>query len=253
MEVGNLLRIAICDDDEKFAIELEKFILQFVSKNKIVVDTEIFTNSKEMLSEILNGYTCDLMFLDIELGDTTGVEIGKQIRSDIRNESMQIVFVSARESYAMQLFDIRPMNFLVKPVEYSQVEYIMEEYGRLFKFQSCFFEFRIGKDKRRVDQQTILYFQSQRKKIRMITQEGETEFYGKLSDIIPKLNEYSFCTVHKSYVINMRYVAEYGRDSIRMVNKDVVPVSRAMRGHLHQKIMEIGGGMEEHADNGSNL
>ena len=93
-----------------------------------------FFSGKELLEDIEKSGVCDLLFLDIELGDYTGVEVGKKIRSDIRYESMQIVFVSAKDNYAMQLFDIRPMNFLVKPVKYERVAYILEEYGRLFQF-----------------------------------------------------------------------------------------------------------------------
>lgn len=242
---GNkLLKIGICDDDKIFATELEGFILEFAKRNKLEFEIEIYTKSEELLAAIRKGYTCDLLFLDIELGDATGVEIGEWIRSDIKNEAMQIVFVSAEENYAMQLFNIRPMNFLVKPIDYSKVEYILREYGRLYKFQTCFFEFSVGKDKRKMDQKAIIYLQSQGKKIRIVTQGGETEFYGKLSDILPQLNEYRFCAVHKSYIINMQYVEEYGKESVWMVNKDVIPVSRAMRDNLHKKVLEVDGGAQ---------
>ena len=72
----------------------------------------------------------------------------------------------------------------------------------------------------------------------MVTQTGAVEFYGKLSDIIPVLNPGIFCVVHKSYVINMKYVIEYRQNYVIMVNQDEIPVSRAMRGSLQDKYIE---------------
>lgn len=163
--------------------------------------------------------------------------MGKKIRSDIRYESMQIVFVSAKDNYAMQLFDIRPMNFLVKPVKYERVAYILEEYGRLFQFQPCFLELGKGKHQCKIEERSILYIQSRAKKVCVVTKDGEKEFYGKLSDIIPQLNQNAFCVVHKSYVVNLQYVAEYGKDMIRMVDGTCISVSRAMRSNLNHAIM----------------
>lgn len=59
-----------------------------------------------------------------------GVMVGQMIRSDLSNEVTQIVYVSAKESYAMKLFQNRPMDFLVKPVKEKDVEKVMEEYKR---------------------------------------------------------------------------------------------------------------------------
>lgn len=233
-----IVNIAICDDEESFVQELQAYVLQFAKRGGFAIDIQTYTSGKCLISDIDNGYVYDLLFLDIELGDVTGVEIGKKIRSNICNECIQIVFVSAKEDYAMQLFELRPMNFLVKPVSYDKVTCIMNEYGRLFQFHPLYFRYKIGKQERTVNQRIILYFQSIGKKIQMVTQTGAVEFYGKLSDIIPVLNSGIFCVVHKSYVINMKYVIEYRQNYVIMVNQDEIPVSRAMRGSLQDKYIE---------------
>ncbi len=63
----------------------------------------------------------------------------------------------------------------------------------------------------------------------MITHDGAEEFYGKLTDIIPQLNEQIFCVVHKSFIINMRYVLQYRSDNILMTNGAEIPISRSMK------------------------
>lgn len=233
-----MLNIVICDDDEQFVTQLEGLISKYLKYNNFKADVQTFTKSQELIKYIQNEENLDLLFLDIELDGMTGIDIGKSLRSEFYNDSVQIVFISSKADYAIQLFDIRPLNFLVKPIEYSKVEYIMEEYNRLFKFQHNYFDYRIGKQTYQIDTQSILYFQSIGKKINMVTLMGKKEFYGKLSDVCTRINANSFCEVHKSYIINMRYVLEYCKDQVVMTNGDVIPVSRSMRDKLNEKIIE---------------
>lgn len=73
----------------------------------------------------------------------------------------------------------------------------------------------------------------------MVTKMGVKEFYGKLSEIYKTLNTNSFCMIHKSYVVNMRYILEYGKDFIQMSNGDYIPISRSKKGELSAKIMDM--------------
>lgn len=240
-----MLKIGICDDDEEFTIQLEKFIVKYLGKNNFKADIQTFIHSQDLFKYVQNEEMFDILFLDIELDDRTGIDIGRSLRSEFHNDSIQIVFISSKENYALQLFNIRPLNFLVKPIEYNKVEYIMDEYNRLFKFQHSYFEYHAGKQTYKIDEQSILYFQSFGKKVSMITCTGQKEFYGKLSDVYTRLNTHSFCVVHKSYIINIRYVSEYGKEKIEMTNGDVVPVSRSMRDNLNEKIIENEWGLDK--------
>lgn len=233
-----MFRIGICDDDETFAIQLEEYIIQYAKTKNLLVDTQTFSNADDLFQNMEEEGLFEILFLDIQLNDTTGIDIGRKIRTSLKNEAMQIVYVSSKEGYAMQLFDIRPMNFLIKPVDYGKVVYILEEYDRLYNLQNKFFQYSIGKSQNRINERYIIYFQSQGRKIKMVTQNDSIEFYGKLSDVILQLNEHSFLNVHKSYVINTNYVVEYRKDSILMANGESIPISQSMKKHVKQKILE---------------
>lgn len=91
----------------------------------------------------------DLLFLDIKLGGVDGVSVGQKLRQDILNEVTQIVYVSSKQGYAMSLFQNRPMDFLLKPVDQDTVDRIMQEYRRVYDRQNHFFEFQIGRAEHR--------------------------------------------------------------------------------------------------------
>ena len=88
---------------------------------------------EEYLKFLAEEAPVDLLFLDIKFEDgMDGIAVGKELRADLKNEITQIVYISGLESYAMQLFQNRPMDFLLKPVKQEQGDRIMEEYIRLF-------------------------------------------------------------------------------------------------------------------------
>ena len=160
-----MYRIGICDDEIEFCTEIEEFVQKYAEKEKITVETEVFTSGEEFFEVINDEKTFDLLFLDIELGGIDGVEVGRRLREKVENEAMQIVYVSSKESYAMQLFQIRPFDFLTKPVNMEKITEVMVEYKRLFIDRNVFFTYHVGKSIYRISVNEILYFQCEGKKI----------------------------------------------------------------------------------------
>ena len=216
-----MIKVAICDDDIQFIYKLEQSIFRFAEMKRIKVDVDGYTSGAEFIQKLQQSERYDLLFLDIELGDSSG-----------------IVFVSAKEMYAMQLFDLRPMNFLVKPIQQERVDYILDEYERLYQFQPHIIEIGKGRNAIRIEEHSVFYLQSLARKIQVVTANDTLCVYGKLSEVIPALNPHLFCVVHKSYVINLRYAESFQKDSVHMINGDDIPVSRSMKNNLDHAIME---------------
>ena len=63
-------------------------------------------------------------------------------------------------------------------------------------------------------------------------------FYGKLTEIEKKLPAYLFLNIHKSYLINFNYVSEYTYEWVKMVNGDILNISKANRTAVRKKILE---------------
>lgn len=118
-----MYRIAICDDDLVFGSLLEQYLQNFAKTRKIPIDVLVFARGEEYLEFLIEELPVDLIFLDIQFEKgLDGVQIGKELRADIKNEMTQIIYISGIESYAMQLFQNRPMDFLVKPVKQERVD-----------------------------------------------------------------------------------------------------------------------------------
>ncbi len=233
-----MYKIGICDDNIAVCAEIEKYLLEYSQSQHLEMDIEVFINGKELIQALSSGeYLFHLLFLDIELGDTDGIMIGTALREEMQNEITKIVFISYQKDYAFQLFKIRPMDFLVKPIDYQKIYETMETYRKLFSGKKLFFEYRKGKGTYQVIQDQIICVKCEGKKIHLITPYKEIEFYGKMADASGQLDSEKFWTIHKSFIINTDYVFEYGTEEIRLTNGECCPISRAYKKEIINKIL----------------
>lgn len=234
-----MFRIGICDDDIVFGDQIEEYLKEYARKEKIEIETEVFLSGEECQRYMEESNPLDLLFLDIELNRcVNGIAVGRFMRGNLANEITQIIYVSAYESYAMQLFQNRPMDFLVKPVNKEDIRRIMEEYKRLSSVKKRFFEFHIGKAPYRIADDAILYFQCSGKKIRIVMdRETEKEYYGSMSDVEKQTDPDKFWMIHKSYIVNTNYIEEFRIDEVVLTTGEVLPISRSNKKKIQEKLL----------------
>lgn len=236
-----MYKIGICDDDMAFGCQMEEFLKEYAAKAHIDVETEVFISGEEYLKYLEGKPDLDLLFLDIEFGDKiNGIQVGRRLRSDPAHEATQIVYVSANERHAMQLFKNRPMDFLIKPVTKQDIHKVMQEYLKIFSGKKRFFEYHIGKNVYHIAENEIIYFQCCGKKIRLISgKKEEREFYGKMADVENRLDASKFLTLHKSYIVNIDFVSEFQADHVILTTGDIIPISQSYRKKVRQRLLEI--------------
>lgn len=233
-----MYQIAICDDDETFCWRTEEYIKTYCKKHNLKAETQVFNSGITLLEYIERERPFDLLLLDIEMDGLNGVSVGQKLRHKLENEITQIVYVSIKSSYAMELFKVRPMDVLIKPITMDDITHIMDIYCRLFAHSINYFEFKNGKSTCKLDQQHIICLQSKGKVVHINTIHGTEIFYGKLSDALEQLNSENFYCVHKSFIINWNYVAEYRFDKILLSNGEIIPISQSKRSSVRQHILQ---------------
>lgn len=187
---------------------------------------------------MVDGDHFDLIFMDIIFDVMDGMTAGRKIREELKNEDVHIVFVSAIRDYAMDLFDLRPLNFLVKPVKQEDVIKCVEKARRLTESRNQCFEFRNGKEIFRVPYGKIRYFESDNRKVIIRMETGSEEMYGKLNEIELK-TPINFIRVHQSYLINCKFAQSFSVDKVTMSDGTVFSISRRYRGKVKKDLMNF--------------
>lgn len=151
---------------------------------------------------------------------------------------MFLVYISSKKEYALELFQNQPFDFLVKPIKKEKLCHVMDKIINIIGKNECNFIYKNQGNTYHVVYKDILYFQSNGRKINIVMENEIQSFYGKLSDIEKECPESLFLRIHKSYLINMYYVKEITYKWIKMINGDVLDISRSNRVAIRRKVME---------------
>lgn len=232
-----MYRIAVCDDESTICAQIESIVLRYSEKADIAIDVPVYYSGEELYKELQRGTVFDLIFLDIELRVLNGIEVGKRIREELGNEIVQIVYISSKQGYAMDLFDVRPLHFLLKPIDEERIIGVIEKMRGLHERRSQFFKFQIGKEYYKIPLQKILYFESCGKKIHLISEDEIFEFYGKLIDVLKELDKQDFLWIHQSYIVHNLYIAKYRYESVTLINGKEFPISQPFRKEVREWLM----------------
>lgn len=177
-----MIRIAVIDDDDLICNELSHIIQKYDLRYEYDIHCDLFTSCEDFFTQA-NNTDYMLIFLDIEFPGMNGIELSHKIRNLSKNMKVQIIFISSKSAYAMELFDVQPFNFLIKPFAEEKVFECLTKYFIYYRENNKLFEYTFENIKYRVPVNEIMYFESNGKKIIMHTQSKEVQFYGVFSEL----------------------------------------------------------------------
>ena len=235
-----MFRIAICDDEPSIVEQLERMILEY--PKHMCISTEKYYSGEALCGAIQNGKKFDLIILDIELDEINGVYVGNWVRKEIETASPDIIFISGAEGYERELFDIRPINFLSKPIDKDKLFENIDIALKNAQNTINFLEFKSNKSYIRVPLMEIRYLESDNKTVIIHTLTGTYTCYGKMKDMAKNITEDEFIMIHRSYLVNWRYIRVLKYDHLILDNDEQLPISQSSRSLVRSKYIELFGG-----------
>lgn len=232
-----MYRVGICDDDKILCSLLEEQIQELSAEFSEKFEIEVWYSGESLECDLKKGIGLDILFLDIELLHKDGIAVGAFIRDEMEDTDTHIVYISAKPGYAMELFKMQPLEFLVKPISTARLKEVLARSMKRKKYAQSCFAYQKGSQIFHIPVKEILYFMSMDKKVLMIKKDGREEFYGKLKNVMEQLPA-GFLMIHQSYVIHQEYVSEYSYESIKMMNGDVLSVSKPYRKEVRAQIRQ---------------
>lgn len=224
-----MLSVAICDDDIQTTGEVESLIRKIAKQNFVDVETEVFWNGESLVNTIINESHFDIIYLDIEMDKEDGISAAKRIR--MYDKNVLIIYVTSHEKHMKESFSVRPFQFLVKPVSEKQMEACFKAALDDINDTDFYFRYSYKRVNYKIPVKNILYFESNRRKVFIVTEKGTYEVYGKLNDIEKSLKrcKISFLRVHQSFLVNYKYVDGLAYDFVLMNNGKKISISEDRR------------------------
>lgn len=234
-----MLRIAVVDDEYAVAVQTERCWLEACKTLELETETELLCSGEEMIHALKKENQYKILFLDIEMGECSGIDVSRFLRDTLQDEATQIVFVTGKEGYDRQLFEFRPFAFLPKPVNTEKIREILSKYLRIFGKKQETFEYKIGHSTNLVKIEDILYFESFDRKVQITTAKNADEFYGSIQKISKQLSNKGFFMPHKSYLVNYRFVKSIRPDSLLLANDVLIPIAKGKHKDITRLLFEM--------------
>jgi DNA-binding LytR/AlgR family response regulator len=226
------IRCLIVDDEPNAVSLLEMFICQNTSWELVGKCYD----AREALN-VLKTETVDLVFLDINMPQLTGMEMASLLPKDTR-----IVFTTAYSEYAADSYSFQTIDYLLKPITlkrfYSALQKIETYFGMLegqpqripappSLAPEEYFFIKSGRALNKVLLKEILYFEGEKEYARLVSLNDKILIYKRLKDIEEQLSP-SFTRVHNSYIVNIARVDSI-RDNHIFIGGKQIPISEKFR------------------------
>lgn len=219
------MKIAICDDNNNY-INIIEARIERLSNSKDECDT--YESGETLVGAYKNNERYDVIFLDMEMSGMNGIETANKIREI--DEHTIIIFITCHTEYMRESFKCSPFRFLIKPVEDSEFQEVYRDICKKMKKQRKTFTFTENKARVRLFSDDIIYFESYDHWIWIHTKDREYKIYKTLTDLYTALDKTMMCRVHKSFIINFKYIKTIKNNNIQLYHcNKLIPISRSYK------------------------
>ncbi len=233
-----MIRISICDDDEKERMKIESNLLSFMSTHKdYQIRYDIYSSPVAMLENYVKKGPADVVLLDICMPGMLGVDLAREILRDY--SGTDIIFLTTSSDYAVDAFSLHASDYLKKP--YSQ-ERFDSSLQRVLEKRSEKTRVLITSNgmTHLIALEDIVYIEtSNKKKIFILSDGGRYETWMKNEDIERSILVIdSLIKCGSSYIINLPHVKAFRDSTLIMDNCAEICVPRRVKTALREKYFD---------------
>lgn len=241
--------VVIIDDEADARRVIRKYLERYFPTFQIAAEADNFQDAVN----IIEANQPDILFLDIQLNDATGFDVLDKL--DIFPQTMGIIFTTAYDQFALKAYQYKALDYLLKPIE---SEAFQESIQRIVQLQSqpirekeqamtpvFNIEKRVGvptnEGIKLVAIDSIVFLEADASYCKVFLSDGKglvvskpMKYFGDKLEPLPY-----FLRVHKSYLVNLKFVEEYVREDgggLRLTIGNVIPISRQKKEEIIQFI-----------------
>ena len=218
------MRIAICDDEEKFRVQEKNLIDRVSASMDIVVDT--YAEGKKLL-ERFDTLPYNLVFLDIEMPGMDGITLAREIRK--RSTETQIVFLTGHVEYAIEGYEVNALRYLTKPVQEEKVKEVLR-YVLDASVSGKQLILREEGEDLILKYADIYYMEAQNQYVMIYSEDGAHLIRANIGDFEEQLKSDGFYRIHRGYLVSLSKVKKLVKGEVIMqygAKEISLPVSRS--------------------------
>jgi len=221
------IKCVIVEDEPKAMSLLE----EYTSKTSFLELVAQFSEPMQAMQLLHDNKNIDLVFLDINLPELTGIELAKAI-----DPSVKIIFTTAYSDFAVKSYEVNTIDYLLKPITYQRFFQAITKAKKIIeaedgknsstKVQSHFFV-KSGKNIVQINWNDIFYIEALKEYMSIVTTTDKILVYKRMSEL-EAIQPFNFKRVHNSFIINIDRIEKVERVEL-YINKRSIPISKTYR------------------------
>ncbi len=225
-------------DDEPMALNL---VESYVNKTPFLVLKKKCSSAIEAM-EFIKSEPVNLLFLDIQMPDLTGIEFSKMLPKETR-----VIFTTAFDQYALEGFKVEALDYLLKPFDYAEFLAAANKANTWFQLVKGKQQGVLSEEKEflfvkseykqlRIKLVDVLYFEGLKDYIKIWLKDNPKPILTLMSlkSLEEELPETQFMRVHRSFIVSLKNIEVIERSQI-IINKQRITVSEQYK----QKFLEF--------------
>lgn len=223
-------------DDEAIAREV---IATHLAKSPNVNIVGSFGSAIEAFNCLLE-HKIDLIFLDINMPEISGISFAKSINKDIK-----VIFTTAYRDYAVEGFELQAVDYLLKPISLERLLKAVNHYVELHEQletseppKEAAIDFMFVRSERRMVQvgfDTICFVESYSDYIKIHRENDTVVTRQTISAIEAKLPADQFIRIHRSFIVAIKSIKSFTNEEI-VVSNQSLSISRSYRKEVLAKL-----------------
>lgn len=227
----------ICDDEPLMRANLREHLQRLWPGLRIVTETDNGPDALRLIGE----YRPDVAFLDIQMPGLTGLQVATLI-----DPATQVVFVTAYEQHALEAFEAHAVDYLLKPLDpvrlaklvarlqrhaaqhgtatlpamHEQVQAMLRQLAVRAEPPATptldWLQVDQGRQVRMLHVDDVMYFESDSKYTRVVAEDCDGLIRLSLKELLASLDPQAFVQVHRSVIVNRRFVHSVHRRGEQM-------------------------------------
>ena len=228
------MKCIIIDDDQISCRVLE----DYVNRTSFLQLEKSFTSAVEAINFLKEGNKANLILLDIEMPEMTGIDFLNTITSP-----PQIIIVSSREKYALEAFEYSVTDYLLKPVAYARffkaANKALENFDKSQNTEEQEIFIKKNNSLVKVKYSEILWIEALENYVVINTRNDKFTIHFTMKAIENQLPSNQFKRVHRSFIVNIREMFSIEDNSvvIKMTEgKKLIPIGKSFKDKLLKDI-----------------
>lgn len=231
------MHICICEDNAMERKYLYKLLTREIEKRSWDCRISQFSCGSDFINS-LDQEEYDLVFMDIFLGDCSGVDAAAKLKE--KDSEVSLIFTTNSPDFYKDGFDVGALHYLLKPVKPEELSEALNRCARLVGSASRMLTVMSHGVERKIAIPQIMYIEVLNKSCTIYTTSEAFAVNLPLKQLIEQIDSPQILQCHRSFCINLAFVSGFiSNFTLQMSDNTEIPVSRDRKTEIKNKIDEF--------------